>query len=620
MLQRCRNVSSFPVVRGRVHFMSAPLVSGCALGAFPRCRGTGRNWIEDTVAGWGSMAPSVTAAWQRPGDPPAPVLRRLNALGDTGWLPAVTEAARRNGGEIQASLVVWDGLACGAAELAAADIAGRAVMVRRGTCTFFTKVQSAAANGAAAVLIWSDSDELEKMSCGPPDECGAAGLAIPAVLVGAAAGQELADAAGGGAVVTVSLTGELEGEHFVGVDYGGRLREVGSIPLEKHARRAWTLLALEAQAYLYERGLDRRLADPAALRVPVLDGSERGPGGAPLFGGGRGVYADVRLPPRARMEGWDALEVYLELACPGAWDKTCGAWDYVVRLDLCTDVAATPAEPRVGPVDAAAAAHRSCTAEVARWVTAYGRPGRWLTDATAALPLLRGGGRQHLRLSQPEWSAQRYRATLTLAFRRRGAPGAPVPARSVFLFGGGAFGAGYNAAAERSPVRLHVGPGVRRAELHAVVSGHGWGTDADNCAEFCPTEHGFAVRAALDAGGAGFFVSRTAGAAWANLSRAGEDAGCQAQVPAGVTPNQYGTWRFGRAGWCPGGAVAPAVADVTRHVTPGLEAVVEYAALLGGAPYAPRPCVGGECAADGFPPTIELRSYLVLFADPPGPQ
>jgi hypothetical protein len=83
-----------------------------------------------------------------------------------------------------------------------------------------------------------------------------------------------------------------------------------------------------------------------------------------------------------------------------------------------------------------------------------------------------------------------------------------------------------------------------------------------------------------------------------------------------VTPNQYGTWRYGRAGWCPGGAVAPAIFDVTRHVTPGLEAVVTYRALLGGAEYAPRPCAGDGCAADGFAPTITLRAAMVLYTDP----
>ncbi len=78
-------------------------------------------------------------------------------------------------------------------------------------------------------------------------------------------------------------------------------------------------------------------------------------------------------------------------------------------------------------------------------------------------------------------------------------------------------------------MQLHVGAGMRRAELHAVASGLGWGTDADNCAEFCSTEHAFAVRAALDAGGA-FYVSRTAGAAWLNLTRAGADGGCAEQM------------------------------------------------------------------------------------------
>lgn len=33
------------------------------------------------------------------------------------------------------------------------------------------------------------------------------------------------------------------------------------------------------------------------------------------------------------------------------------------------------------------------------------------------------------------------------------------------------------------------------------------------------------------------------------------DLGCAETVADGTTPNQYGTWIYGRAGWCPGSAV-----------------------------------------------------------------
>ena len=37
-----------------------------------------------------------------------------------------------------------------------------------------------------------------------------------------------------------------------------------------------------------------------------------------------------------------------------------------------------------------------------------------------------------------------------------------------------------------------------------------------------------------------------------------------AQVSLGVVPNQYGTWPFGRAGWCPGQHVDWWEVDVTQ--------------------------------------------------------
>lgn len=40
--------------------------------------------------------------------------------------------------------------------------------------------------------------------------------------------------------------------------------------------------------------------------------------------------------------------------------------------------------------------------------------------------------------------------------------------------------------------------------------------------------------------------------------------GAAAQVSFGVVPNQYGTWPFGRAGWCPGQHVDWWEVDVTQ--------------------------------------------------------
>jgi hypothetical protein len=103
-------------------------------------------------------------------------------------------------------------------------------------------------------------------------------------------------------------------------------------------------------------------------------------------------------------------------------------------------------------------------------------------------------------------------------------------------------------------VKFSVPAGVRKVELVATITGHGFGAGRDNCAEFCDHTHHFTLN------GREFVRSQP---------HVGETDGCVAQVPAGVVPNQYGTWPFGRGGWCPGLDVAPWVVDVTDALVPG---------------------------------------------------
>ena len=68
-----------------------------------------------------------------------------------------------------------------------------------------------------------------------------------------------------------------------------------------------------------------------------------------------------------------------------------------------------------------------------------------------------------------------------------------------------------------------------------------------------------------------------------------------------MVPNQWGTWWFGRGGWCPGQQVDPWVVDVTDEVTPGMPATVEYRGLFGGAD-----------PTDGHG-NIDMISYLTVY-------
>ena len=80
------------------------------------------------------------------------------------------------------------------------------------------------------------------------------------------------------------------------------------------------------------------------------------------------------------------------------------------------------------------------------------------------------------------------------------------------------------------------------------------------------------------------------------------------QVASGVIPNQHGTWPYGRAGWCPGGAVRPWLVDVTADLLPtgGTQNAISYKGLYQGA----APVIAANASA-GY---IMMSSQLVFYS------
>ena len=161
----------------------------------------------------------------------------------------------------------------------------------------------------------------------------------------------------------------------------------------------------------------------------------------------------------------------------------------------------------------------------------------------------------------------------------------------VPLYTGGSFNESYNSAYE--PMDIDIPAEATRVELYAVISGHGWGAEVENCAEFCNHTHHFTVN------GTEFVKEHP---------EAGMSTGCIDQIPQGTVPNQFGTWPYGRGGWCPGKQVDPWIVDVTTAVTPGQTNTISYQGLFNGADYVPQPSNSGQ----GFGANINMRSYLVI--------
>ncbi len=351
------------------------------------------------------------------------------------------------------------------------------------------------------------------------------------------------------------------------VDRAQRIREVGQLGRIAGGgtlQLDLTYLSHEAQYYNFEADRERDLRARPATTVTLLDNA--------TVTDTQDV--DVVLPSGAELDGYDTLEVDLAMNCVNHRDGDCGAWDYLSYLWICD-----PAAPL-----ADGGANYACNNEIARWITSYWREGRWVTDITGMLPLLRGGGRQHLR-----WNASRqwdprpapYVVSLSLRFSNQGRPVRPVETRPLYT--GGALNDGWTT---RHPAtHFSVPPGIRKVELYSLVTGHGSATS--QCAEFCNHGHHFALNGhphVIDFPGAQTLE------------------GCANRVGEGVVPNQDGTWYFGRGGWCPGFDVRPVVWDVTSELRTDVDNELAYTVTVNN-----NPLRAGAGYGD-----IVLSQYLVL--------
>ncbi len=274
--------------------------------------------------------------------------------------------------------------------------------------------------------------------------------------------------------------------------------------------------------------------------------------------------------------------------CKAAAEVACSSDGDCSSGDVCEGfVAAVPAKTGYG----------GCGCKngprIQRWITSYHREGRWITDASPALYWLRNGGKVRFKYN----GAYPYVASLRLRLRNLG-KGAMRPVQEVELFGGGGFGKNYNDKYE--PIAVEVPATAKKVELVVDVTGHGFGKDTANCAEFCNHTHHFSF--ASEGGGGQTFVR--------DQPYVGDFYGCAEQIAFGVVPNQYGTWTLGRGGWCPGYEVPLTIWDVSAEAKPGATVTVTYKGMLAGKPYDP---VALDASTGGFGGQIDMRSWLLIY-------
>ena len=254
---------------------------------------------------------------------------------------------------------------------------------------------------------------------------------------------------------------------------------------------------------------------------------------------------DVTLTTADKLAGYDTLEIDIDMRCPNPdapEPGNCGAWDYIAALSVRDE--------------------NGANVEIARFITSYHRETHWSVDATPMLVYLRKGGTQHLHWEfAPSWNVQPTSTFLSLRFvnRKKGMQ----PTSVTKLWDGGGFNSKYDVL---HPDQIAPIPaGAKKVELWALITGHGSDTGTQ-CAEFCNHQHVFSV------GGKTFTKVHP---------EAGSSNKCMPNMDKGMTPNQGGTWWFGRGGWCPGMQVDPWVADLAGAIT-NTTASLTYHGQLGG--------------------------------------
>lgn len=360
-----------------------------------------------------------------------------------------------------------------------------------------------------------------------------------------------------------------------GIDRFGVAREVGYLadPATGWAEAEPVWLAYEPKLWNFEAAREMRLDAQGATVVTVFDHVEVSDGSW----SGATAAAEIEVP--ANVGDFDSLEVDLRLDCTGHPEADhCPAWDYLVYAYVCD-----PDDPATTDVDEST----TCT-ELGRFITTYWRPGRWVVDASGFLPLFQTGGTRVIRF----YTTQLYDVTLSLRFFDAGK--AAVPFAMEPLWTGGAFDETYNDA--HPPIAFTPPQGTTKVEVMAIVSGHGYGDDRENCAEFCNHQHEF--------------VANAGQAHLLEFPEAGSTYGCAEQVATkGTIPNQSGTWVYGRGGWCPGLEVPPWYADVTADVDLAGENELAYRGLFEGGTYVPedRP----DESRTWFAARVDVQSWLV---------
>jgi hypothetical protein len=294
------------------------------------------------------------------------------------------------------------------------------------------------------------------------------------------------------------------------------------------------------------------------------------------------ISQSVDLPDNETLNGYSGLSVERLRGCPDSdmnySDAGCDDYDRIARMYICDEDGS------------------NCN-EIAKWITPFDRQPHHLTDISELLPVLKPGGMRIIKFQESGWPNSLL--TLKLRLYKNLTDSEIYPQEFIPAWNGTVlFNPDYGA--NRSPIVFEVPENAEKVEFVSFMTGHGWGSaGCYNCAEFCNSKHLFSLN-----GGVYEFDT--------SYPDASDNDFCMQieTIAEGVIPNQYGTWGYGRAGWCPGQDVKPYTVDITQHVQIGEENILDYDAcrVSGNSCLTPPTCQG-----DGYCPEIAFSSYIIYY-------
>ena len=361
----------------------------------------------------------------------------------------------------------------------------------------------------------------------------------------------------------------------IGIDRFQRWKEIGYLGNPATFSGTYiSYLAHEATYYNYEYN---------TIFEPELDYTEIMVFDREYYTGGwaASISQLIELPSNEELDNFTGMSVELLRGCPDAnmnySDAGCDDYDRLAHMYICEE-------------------DGSGCYEISRWVTPFDRQPHSLTDISPFISFLRPGGLKMIKFQELGWP----NSLLTLKIRLYNDDVLPDTSPKEFIpawNGTAQFNPDYDA--NRPLVVFSVPQDAAKVEFVSYITGHGWGSaGCYNCAEFCNSRHNFTVN-----GGTGIFSKSHPSASDNNFCMELET------IVQGVVPNQYGTWGYGRAGWCPGMDVSPYIVDITDYIDFGQENVIDYGAcrVVGNNCVSPPMCQG-----DGYCPEIAMSSYLII--------